>query len=256
MMGGDRNPEKAWAATDALAGGIKECARDHRFTAHAAPEFSAVDQYSAGGWLDLNTTYTYRIVHKMLMRDYHRKPVLPFVLIESTYEGEHNASAIQIRRQAYWALLSGAAGQFLGNRPVWLFDPGWEAALDSPGSRELIHLRSLLSSRPWHELLPDREHRIVVSGLGEFNGLDYLAAARTADRRVVMAYLPAARTFSVEMSEIAGPRARAGWFNPRNGTTRSGGVFPAQGRRDFRPPEEGDWVLILEDAGLPARLAR
>ena len=49
---------------------------------------------------------------------------MPFVLMESSYEGEHNSSPVQIRRQAYWAILCGAAGQFLGNKPIWGFDPG------------------------------------------------------------------------------------------------------------------------------------
>jgi len=59
------------------------------------------------------------------LRDYNRSPVVPFFLIESTYEGEHNASAVQIRRQAYWAILCGGMGHIIGNRPIWLFDPGW-----------------------------------------------------------------------------------------------------------------------------------
>jgi len=58
---------------------------------------------------------------------------MPYFLIETSYEGEHNAP-LQIRRQAYWALLCGATGHFLVNRPIWLFDPGWEQALDAAGS--------------------------------------------------------------------------------------------------------------------------
>ena len=115
--------------------GIKEFDKRHIFTAHCHPENSALDQYAQEGWVDLNTTYTYNIVHGMLLKDYQRTPPTPFVLIESTYEGEHNASAVQIRRQAYWAILSGATGQFMGNRPIWLFDPGWEAALNYAGSQ-------------------------------------------------------------------------------------------------------------------------
>jgi len=33
------------------------------------------------------------------------------------------------------------------------------------------------------------EHEVVIDGLGEFNGLDYLAAARTVDGATVIAYL-------------------------------------------------------------------
>ena len=59
----------------------------------------------------------------------------PNILFESTYEGEHNASEVQIRRQAYWALTRGACGQTFGSNPMWPLDPGWEDALGSRGPR-------------------------------------------------------------------------------------------------------------------------
>lgn len=135
-------------------------------------------------------------------------PVTPIFLFESIYEGEHNASPAQIRRQAYWPLLCGGAGQFFGNRPIWLFDPGWDAALAAEGSRSMAQLRSLFLSRPWHELVPDQAHKVVTGGLGEFRGLDCLAAARTSDRRILIAYIPTLRTFTVDMSQMAGGRVR------------------------------------------------
>src|SRR5215467_2994002 len=207
LMGGDRNPDKAREDVDAIARGIKEFDNRHLFTAHCHPENSAVDQYNNDGWLDLNTTYTYGIVHRMLLTDYDRAPVMPFVLIESTYEGEHNASAVQIRRQAYWAVLCGGTGQFMGNRPMWLFDPGWQAALDSTGAKDMARVGALFGSRPWNDLVPDQKHEVVVEGLGEFRGLDYLAAARTLDGGTVIAYLPTARTSTLDMTKVSGKRA-------------------------------------------------
>src|SRR5260370_18336112 len=124
--------------------------------------------------------------------------------IETSYEGEHNASRAQIRRQAYWALLCGATGQFLGNRPIWLFDPGWERALDAIGSQDMARLLTLFRSRPWYALAPDDKHQVVVDGLGEFNGLDYLAAARSPDGGLVMAYVPSSRAFTGAMTKISG----------------------------------------------------
>lgn len=120
MMGGDRAPEKAQAATQAMVAGIKEF--DHRslLTAHFQPEHSPIDVWPEASWLDLNTTYTYKLIHDLLRQDYRRTPVRPFVLIESTYEGEHNASHVQVRRQAWWAVFYGTADQFMGNRPIWL----------------------------------------------------------------------------------------------------------------------------------------
>jgi len=254
IIGGDRNPDTARPDVDAVARGIKEFDSRHLFTAHCHPENSAMDQYSDDGWLDVNDTYTYGIVHSKLLGDYNRKPAMPFFLIETTYEGEHNNSAVQIRRQAYWALLCGAAGQFMGNRPIWLFDPGWQTAMDARGSQDMVRLKALFESRPWHELVPDDKHEVVLDGLGEFHGLDYLAAARTADGATVIAYMPTARTITVDLSRISGNAAQAWWFNPRTGKTDSIGKRPGGSRQTFTPPSEGDWVLVLDDASrnLPA----
>ncbi len=258
LIGGDRNPGKAREDVDAMVSGIKEFDSRHLFTAHCHPENSAVDQYKDDGWLDLNDTYTYGIVHKKLLADYNRTPAMPYFLIETSYEGEHNASPVQIRRQAYWALLSGATGQFLGNRPIWLFDPGWQQAMDATGSQDMVRLSALFHSRPWYALAPDDKHQVVIDGLGEFNGLDYLAAARSADGGLVMAYLPSSRTFTVDMTKIAGKAAKAWWFNPRTGKSSAAGEFPTAGKRPFTPPGEGDWVLVLDDAsrqlGAPGQI--
>ncbi len=248
LIGGDRNPDTAREGVDAIVQGIKEFDKRHIFSAHCHPENSALDQYAQEGWVDLNTTYTYNIVHSMLLRDYQRTPPTPFVLVESTYEGEHNASAVQIRRQAYWAILSGATGQFMGNRPIWLFDPGWEAALDYVGSQDMTRLKELFTSRPWYQLVPDDKHEVVVDGLGEFRGLDYLAAARTTDGATVIAYMPTSREITVDMTKVAGKEAKAWWFDPRTGKSHSIGTVPTSGKHKFAPPGEGDWVLLLDDA--------
>lgn len=254
VMGGDRNPDSAREDVDAVALGIKEFDKRHLFTAHCHPENSAVDQYKNDGWLDLNDTYTYGIVHRMLIADYNRTPTMPFFLMETSYEGEHNSSPVQIRRQAYWALLCGATGQFLGNRPIWLFDPAWQGAMNGTGSWDMVRLKALFTSRPWYELIPDEKHEVVVDGLGEFRGLDYLTAARTHDGSTVIAYMPTARKIVVDLNKVSGTEAQAWWYNPRTGAAEFAGKYPVATRQGFTPPGEGDWVLVLDDASrkLPA----
>jgi hypothetical protein len=248
LMGGDRNPGEALDHVDAVVEEIKEFDQRHLFTAHTHPECSPVIEYAQGGWVDVNCTYTYAIIHQKLLADYHQQPVQPFFLIESSYEGEYNAPPVQIRRQAYWAILCGGCGQFIGNNPIWLFNHGWQEAMDLSGSCDMVHLKVLFSSRPWFHLVPDYKHEVVTAGLGEFRGLTYLAAARTYDGGTVIAYMPTARTVTVDLTKICGELVLAWWFDPRNGEARPAGEFPTSGNQEFAPPADGDWVLVLDDA--------
>jgi hypothetical protein len=97
------------------------------------------------------------------------------------------------------------------------------------------------------------KHEVVVDGLGEFNGLDYLAAARTHDGVTVIAYLPSSRTFIVDMTKVAGKAAKAWWYSPRTGKSQVAGEFTTAGKRQFTPPAEGDWLFILDDASRMLR---
>jgi hypothetical protein len=253
VMGGDHNPDRALEDINLVAFGIREHDKRHLFTAHCNPESIPADEYTAG-WLDIGNTYTYQIVPVKLLDDYNRKPVRPTFLIESTYEGEHNASEIQIRRQAYWAVLCGGFGHVMGNKPLWLFGPGWQRAMDAPGSVAMMYWGRLFRSREWFALVPDQQHEVITTGLGEFNGLDYLSAARTSDGGTVIAYMPNSRSITVDLTKLSGKEVIAWWFNPSNGEVTSAGRFPTAGKKDFTPSAPGDWVLVLDDASkqLPA----
>jgi hypothetical protein len=248
VLGGDRDPGTELDLVNAVAAGIREADPRHIMTAHCAPEHFIADEYGKGGWLDLNATCTYGIVHSKLAEDYGRSPAKPFILLETTYEGEHNASALQIRRQAYWAMLTGATGQVFGNRPIWLFDPGWETALDSEASRDIARLAGFFHSHPWQELVPDLEHTLVTSGLGEFNGLDYAAAAATPDGSLLVAYIPNQRGVTVALARLKKIEMKASWFNPRDGSTLEAGRLPPESSHEFSPPGAGDWVLVIGPA--------
>ena len=245
VMGGDRNPGNAAEDVDMVAYGIRQFDRRHLFTAHVKAEFPAVEQFP-GSWLDIEPTYSGSIVHQFLIADYNRAPVKPFFLIESSYEGEHDSTPVQIRRQGYWAVLSGGFGHVFGNRPIWLFDPGWEQALNSTGSNDLMSWGRFFRSQRWFDLVPDQQHLVVTGGLGEFNGLDYLTAATTADRTCLIAYMPTARTVTVDMSRLAGHTVLASWVSPHTLKAESAGQFSPSGSRRFSPPGDGDWVLLLQ----------
>lgn len=258
-MGGDRNPGDVHAHICAMADGIREADTRHLFSAHALPEATPSVQYAGDSWLDIDFTYSYQLLHFALLRDYLRQPIRPNIMIESTYEYDHGATPAQIRRQAYWPLLCGAAGQFMGVLGLFDFAPGWQGLLDSPGREAQLHLGSLMRGHPWWDLVPDlsrgKEYAawhdasvrpFVTSGVGELRGMDFCSAARSPDGRLAMAYLPTARQICVDLAQMSGPVVKATWFDPIRGTRTPAGYWPVGKEAPFLPPGAQDWLLILE----------
>jgi Protein of unknown function (DUF4038)/Putative collagen-binding domain of a collagenase len=250
----------------ALARGIKSADPGHIQTIEFNPPTGAsLDDPSWARIISINGAYVYGPTYIQTLHNYNQKPVMPVFLMEAHYELENVGRPSDfgtpsvLRREEYWAMLSGAKGQFYGNRYTWSFPDGWQAHLDTPGVEQFKIWRSFFESLPWQNLVPDQAHTVVTAGLGTFGNIrttqvsksDYCTAAKTRDGAVVVAYMPTARTITVNMASLKG-RARGQWFDPTNGTYRkiSGGPFANRGTRQFSPPGnnsggDSDWVLLL-----------
>jgi len=213
--------------------------------------------------VQLDAAFTYSPTYARVLKEYNRKNFVPVFLGEAGYEleavndwvsyGEPNI----VRRQAYWSLLAGAAGQMYGNKYTWPFREGWKDHLDTPGSAQIGYLVRLFAGRPWFRLVPDQAHRIVTSGYGTFSATgnvgssDYVTTAATPDGTLAMSYLPNGGTITVDATRLAGP-VSARWYDPAKGSysTVAGSPFPNSGNLSFTAPGENgdgdrDWVLVL-----------
>jgi hypothetical protein len=266
IQGGDRDPGKWRPFVDAVAEGIDEMAPNALQTAHWSSTHSSLDEIGDARWLDLNATYTYAAEHvgawrrqyhvyHSARRDAERVPRMPFFLIESTYEGEHGATPQKIRRQAWWAVLSGACGQAMGNGHIWGFRGGWEAQLDTAAVRDMGVLRRVLETHRWWTLHPDFGHRVLTNGFGTYNGGDrpggddYVTAAAASDG-TLLAYVPEGGTVSV----ASFPEVReVDWIDPTDGRSVARlGISADTGFATSTPGRnaEGgrDWVLAVRPA--------
>lgn len=255
VWGNDMNPGSARSRIREMAEGVKSSAPGHLQTFHASPPDSALDQWSASEiWMDVNTTYTYDPIHTAVLRDYNRTPFLPFFLFESQYEGDFlNASAMQTRKQAYVAVLSGAQGHHYGNFPIWHMNGApsnkgddWKNHLDDEGRADVEHVGSLFLSRNWATLIPDQNHEVVTAGF--FSGQDYVAAAKTSDSSTAIVYFPRMRDSTIDLDTISGSQKNAWWFNPRDGSATVFDLSSSSGSLVVSPPSSGDWVLVIDDA--------
>ena len=171
----------------AVARGIKATDPSHLQTVELNFfDSGSLDDTNWKGLISLDAAYTYFPTYARVLKEYRREDFLPVFMVEANYEGEHDYTGPQtLRRQEYWALLSGAAGQFYGNKYTWQFLTGWQGRLDTLGSRQMTYATNLFAGRRWFDLVPDDDHLVVVSGYGSYSATgsvqdsNYVTAART-----------------------------------------------------------------------------
>ena len=209
--------------------------------------------------------------------DYARQPAKPVLDGEPSYEripqGLHDPSqpywtASDCRRYAYWSVFAGAFGHTYGDNAVIQFHTAkdgkgsffpinfWPEAIDDPGSGQMQFLKRLMLSRPYFERVPDQS---AISG--DISGkpgsrYDYVAATRGSN--YLFAYTYTGRPFEIRAGILTGAQFRAWWFNPRDGSGQTIGLFSNSGVLKFTPPGTpgpgNDWVLVLDDSASPARV--
>ena len=252
----------------AVARGVKST--DPRSLQTVELEDSAANAVGSGSLQDprwkpligIDSVYTYQSAYRQVLAEYDRRQHLPVVLAETSYEGEPQHGYLDpqtLRRQEYWSLLSGASGYIYGQKYVWPFASGWQQNLDTPGARNIAVLESLFAPLDWYDLVPDQQHKIVVAGYSvragaaSINDDGYASAAATPDGRLLIAYLPAIRPLTVDLSKLA-PGVVAHWFDPTSGAVQAATGEPASGSSfSYTPPGQNsagasDWVLVVAPA--------
>jgi hypothetical protein len=248
----------------AVATGIHEADAAHLQTVELNYEVSgSLDDPKWEPFIGVCCSYTYFPTYAQVSKDYNRPNFLPVVMIESDYEFEQRSTPAVLRREEYWSILAGGAGQVYGSGPIWPFAANWKTVLDSPGSVQMAYVKALFEPRAWYELVPDQDHTVVVAGYGTFDASsnegnhygmtsDYVTTGRTPDGSLVMAYMPSLRPLKVDLARLRGP-VTARWYDPSRGAFApvAGSPFPNTGRQFFIPPGnnadgDGDWVLVLE----------
>jgi hypothetical protein len=249
-----------------IAQGIESADTNHPITIEL--DYSVSESLDDPNWwpiLTVNGVYTYYPTYAESYVAYNKSNFLPDLLLEGHYEyqslggGAEPGTPKVLRRQEYWSVTAGClAGYMYGNYYTTHFASNWQSYLNSPGMAQLGYFKSFCSALNWYNLVPDQAHALLTAGYGTYTtggnvgDSDYATAARAADGRTAIIYLPTARAFSVTMTQLSGP-ATAWWFDPTAGTysTVSGSPFANTGTRNFTTPGNNsagdpDWVLVLQ----------
>lgn len=275
VLGGDRLADKTAEVWTAMAQGICEVVGQRQlFTFHPRGGTSSSRWFHQADWLDFNMLQSGHSAQSAnyfpVERDYALQPPKPTFDGEPTYEYPPDAmppnlpvGALQVRRNAYWAVFAGAFGHTYGTHPIWQMDDTgrwplwhvvtpWHQALDLPGATQLIHLKRLMLSRPFLTRIPDQSLLVPpVPG-----GVARIQATRDGqpgqdDATYLMAYFPEHRRVIVNTGCIAAAKLRGWWFNPRTGEATPLGELANAMSQEFEPPTRTvgeDWVLVLDDA--------
>jgi hypothetical protein len=277
ILGGDRLVETRQhrRILKSMARGLREGdAGQHLITFHPRGGRSSTESFPDAEWLDFHmlqsghsaTSLNYLAIE----HDYSVQPTKPCLDGEPSYEYPPDAlpekrpvGAVQVRRNAYWAVLAGALGHTYGTHPVWqMYAPSraplwdvvtpWHEALDLPGARQLRILKELIGSRPGLARIPDQS--LVLEGQGE--GIGRVQAARDGtpgrdDASYLMIYLPDRRRVTIQTQRLAAREFRGWWYDPTTGESLALGILDRQASHSFEPPmrsDGSDWVLVLDDA--------
>jgi hypothetical protein len=265
MHAGDRNPDANLAeCTRVLAREIQAAAPHHLHTVHNAHEFASARFHHADAWLDVNLGYTYGASYLHILPEYQRaRPVRPLILGETGYEAEPNAiellpdakpgdlwTPFRIRRNAWWAMTSGAVGYCAGSR-LWRWEPDWRETMQVRSTKEAPYIWRALRTVDWWKLVPDADHQFLTAGFGEWKQANYATAASAADGTCAVVYLPTPRKFTVDLEKLKGP-VHARWLDPTSGEFKpaEGSPVAGTGNHAFSPPAknaagESDWVLVF-----------
>ena len=281
ILGGDRPVEsdRHREIIRAMALGVRKGdGGSHLITFHPSGGAGSSQYFHTELWLDFNmrqnghqAEYTGR--YDKTLADYRLTPTKPVLDGEPIYE-DHPVSfkakelghsiAADVRRAFYWDVFSGACGHTYGHHSVWQMyakerkpvnNPllTWQDALKQPGAQQMQHGRALIESRPYLTRIPDDGLIVPAEAATSIPGAGIRRFVATRDEKgsYAMVYAPVGRPFAVRMDKISGAKARAWWFNPRDGKATPIGEFETRGSRTFSPPDAGeqiDWVLVLDDA--------
>ncbi|MGN9810205.1 apiosidase-like domain-containing protein [Micromonospora sp. BQ11] len=218
---------------------------------HSKPGESSREAFSTGaGWLNLDWTYEYAppftgaegtggSPYVENWQDWAKTPAMPIMFGEGFYDRDNGASASSrwsdrhgLRRQAWWSTVSGGIGGYAyGAEPIWLHRYNGitpTTALTWESGRDAARMTSFLTGTQWTRLQPDINHTFLTGGYGRFKYLDHAVAAVADDKSFAVVYTPTAHNLNLRMP-ASGRTYTLRWFDPSNGTYRSGSTTAASG---------------------------
>ncbi len=291
ILGGDRKvkTEKHRAIWNAMAEGLEAGdGGNHLMTYHPQGGTSSSDFFHQADWLDFNmhqSGHGEDPASRWLVNEQDRalKPTKPSLDGEPCYEdipkrfweaspmpspytlAPQYADTVfkmgwfddyDVRKAAYWSMLSGACGHTYGNNNIWqMYEYGrkpnvyprsdWKTALSHPGAAQMGYLRALFESRNFQLLEPRPDFLLNDPGKGH----EKMMASVASDGSYAYAYSPLGQPLKVDLQQLGTGPFNYQWFDPRTGELTALKEVGKAKQPAFQPPSSGpgqDWLLVVE----------
>lgn len=236
IMGGDRLPANTedYQIVCQMSLGIRSGGAKQLMTMHPKGGNIASGIYGNESWLEVDMFQSHHMKgckeYRFTQRALSAEPKRPVIDGEPGYENIPNflnkihrnrLDAYDVRRAAYWNMLSGAAGHTYGCNEIWqMFRPGktplhgaempWHQAMDLPGSQQMGYMKAFFERLPWQRL------RLVPDFLSGFNWKtgSYVVAMVDKEYKFALAYSPAGRRIRAKLDFLKSEEILAFWFEP------------------------------------------
>lgn len=167
--------------------------------------------------------------------------------------------AYDVRARMYRGIFAGQCGVTYGHHHVWQFmnanlNPAintgdtiipWQNAIRSEAATQVIHLKNLITSRPYFDRVNDTS--LIVSKIGN-TYKDRLECIRAQDKSFAMIYSPTPSPVQVDLNKISGNKKVGWYYDVKSGEATRIPMNYHQGIYEFVAPKNVmDWVLVIDN---------
>lgn len=273
ILGGDRPIENDThrAIIRAMAAGLKKGdGGRHLITYHPKGGANSSDYWPDEPWLDFHmfqSGHSRRATpnYDMNAKNLALKPLKPTLDGEPCYEDHPVRSLMKnkkptewfgdydVRRAAWWSVLSGACGHVYGTHSIWQFHDlekrkqqtdartPWKQAMDLPGATQMGVMKKLIEGLDWTKL---RRDVAFVQKIADLPKEHQKLAAVADDRSFAVVYSPSRAPVRPDLSKLRSTAIEAHGYDPKTGAEISL-IDPTSGSHTFVPSTDKDWVLVI-----------
>jgi hypothetical protein len=259
--------------------GIQEVYKGKAIVAyHSEADQSSLEAFPQASWITLNWTHAYstaylkRYPYSINYDNWKAFPKTPIQLCEGYYDfgdaktypetgiTERWGNRFVLRRQAWWNMLSGGAGNAYGAEGIWNKNCDgqiWSYCTEYGSSKDMSVVKLLTDKIKWWKLQPDIDHQVLAGGYGTYMTDDYAVCSISENGSQAVIYTPSAQSIELKLPDF-GQRCRARWFDPVSGRFSAIDMrFPKKRKKAVVLTTPGvnhsgseDWVLIIEGSRL------